>query len=618
MNEKPGTSYQLCVCANGLRGFLERFKKCENLVVVLCLGLMVTLPLVEAVLRRTVNGGISASANIVQHLCLVLGMVGGGIATREGRLLSLSTLSSFLKGGWAVVARVVSNGVGAAVSLVLCIASVQFVSQEQAGGNQIAYGIQRWWVELVMPAGFGLITLRLLWHAGDRWNERVVAMVLCLGLPLLAVWTPWSAGQMAYPALALLFMAAILGTPIFVILGGAAAILFWSRGLPLAVLPIDHYGLVMNATLPTIPLFTLAGYLLAESGAAPRLVRVCSALVGHLRGGPAIATTLACAFFTSFTGASGVTILALGGLLMPVLLSARFSERNALGLLTGAGSLGLLLPPCLPLILYAIVARVELERIFLGGIFPCVLLMVLTSLLGIAQSETTQGERPRFSLSEARKSVWAAKWELGLPFVALLGLFGGFCTSMEAAALTAFYAFVIEVFVQRDLLIFRDLPKVMTECALLVGGVLIILGVALGLTDFLVESEAPDKLLAWVQQSVQSRWVFLLVLNLFLLLVGCLMDVFSAIIVVVPLIVPLGAAFNIDPVHLGIIFLANLELGFLTPPVGMNLFLSSYRFKKPMSEVIRATLPILLVLLVGVLIITYFAPLTTWLPGLRH
>jgi len=214
--------------------------------------------------------------------------------------------------------------------------------------------------------------------------------------------------------------------------------------------------------------------------------------------------------------------------------------------------------------------------------------------------------------------VWAAKWELGLPFVALLGLFGGFCTSMEAAALTAFYAFVIEVFVQRDLSILRDLPKVMTECALLVGGVLIILGVALGLTDFLVESEAPDKLLAWVQQSVQSRWVFLLVLNLFLLLVGCLMDVFSAIIVVVPLIIPLGVAFNIDPVHLGIIFLANLELGFLTPPVGMNLFLSSYRFKKPMSEVIRATLPILLVLLVGVLIITYFAPLTTWLPGLRH
>ncbi len=512
----------------------------------------------------------------------------------------------------------ISNGFGAAISFVLCWASAQFVVQERAGGNLIAYGVPRWWVESVMPVGFGLIGARLLWHGGKTWKERGLAFTLCAALLGLAVWTPLAPAKMAYPALGGLLLAAILGAPVFIILGGAAAILFWGRGMPLAALPIDHYGLVVNATLPTIPLFTLAGYLLAESGASQRLVRVCNALVGHFRGGPAIATALACAFFTSFTGASGVTILALGGLLMPVLLSARYSEKNALGLLTGAGSLGLLMPPCLPLILYAIVANVEMEKIFLGGILPCILLMVLTSMLGIVQGGKVDGGRPRFSWVEARQALWAAKWELALPGVALLALFGGFCTPMEAAALTAFYAFVIEVFVQRDLKIGRDLPRVMTECALLVGGVLLILGVALGLTDFLVESEAPDKLLAWVQQSVHSRWTFLLVLNLFLLLVGCLMDVFSAIIVVVPLIVPLGVAFNIDPVHLGIIFLANLELGFLTPPVGMNLFLSSYRFKKPMAEVIHATIPILIVLLVGVLLITYFPPLTTFLPSLRR
>jgi tripartite ATP-independent transporter DctM subunit len=396
-------------------------------------------------------------------------------------------------------------------------------------------------------------------------------------------------------------------------LGGAAVILFWSRAEPLAVLPIDHYGLVVNATLPTIPLFTLAGYLLAEGGASKRLLRVCEALVGHFRGGAAIGTALACAFFTSFTGASGVTILALGGLVMPVLLASRYSERSALGLVTGAGSLGLLFPPCLPLILYAIVAKVRIEDMFLGGIIPGVVMVALTAALGIWQGPKEAHDK-KFGWREAAAAVWDAKWELVLPVVALVALFGGFATPLEAAALTAFYAFIVETFVYRDLKILTDVPRVMTECALLVGGVLLILGVALGLTDFLIEAEVPDKLLSWVQTSIHNPLVFLLVLNLFLLIVGCLMDIYSAIIVVVPLIVPLGAAFGINPIHLGIIFLANLELGFLTPPVGMNLFLSSYRFNKPMGEVVRAVIPMLLVLLAGVLLITYVPPLTTLLP----
>jgi tripartite ATP-independent transporter DctM subunit len=300
---------------------------------------------------------------------------------------------------------------------------------------------------------------------------------------------------------------------------------------------------------------------------------------------------------------------------MPVLLSAKYSERNALGLLTGAGSLGLLFPPCLPLILYAIVAEVDIQKIFLGGIVPGVLMVILTASWGIRQCPREATSGARFSSKEAFLALWDAKWELALPLVAMGGLFGGFATPVEAAALTALYAFFAEAVIYRDLKIRRDLLRVMTECGLLVGGVLLILGVALGFTNYLVDQEIPAKMVDWVTGSVKSPLVFLLLLNLFLLVVGCLMDIYSAIIVVVRLIIPLGAAYGIDPIHLGIIFLANLELGYLTPPVGMNLFLSSYRFNKPLSEVYRATFPILLVLLAGVLLITYVPAMTTFLPS---
>lgn len=585
-------------------------------MVVLALAGMVLIPLIEAVLRKTLNVGIAAAAPLVQHLGLILGMLGGAIAARDERLLSLSALTSLLKGRAKNVAQVFSQAFGAAITIVLCAAAWQFMSQERIGGNEIAYGIKRWMVELVMPLGFGLIAMRLLWNAAKGWKGRVSAALVCGAILAAGLWLPVPPERLVWPAMALLLAAAALGTPVFVVLGGAAVILFWSGGEPLTIMAIDHYGLVVNATLPTIPLFTLAGYFLAEGGASRRLVRVCNALVGHLRGGAAIGTALACAFFTSFTGASGVTILALGGLFLPVLIAARYSERNALGYLTGAGSLGLLFPPCLPLILFAIVANVPIKQMFLGGIVPGLLLVAMTAALGIWLGPKQETSTKRFDWREARDSMWDAKWELLLPVVAIVALFGGFATPLEAAAMTAFYAFAVQVFVYRDLKIFRDVPRVMTECALLVGGVLLILGVALGLTDYLIGAEVPDKLLAWAQASIHNRWLLLLAMNLFLLVVGCLMDIFSATIVVVPLIVPLGLAFGIDPVHLGIIFLANLELGYLTPPVGMNLFLASYRFNKPMSQIIRAVLPVLGIRLLGVLVITYVPWLTTWLPGL--
>jgi tripartite ATP-independent transporter DctM subunit len=605
------------------RGWRCASHQTENLLVAVALGMMVLLPLSEAFLRKVFHTGISGAGSLLQHFTLIIGMLGGAIAAREGRLLSLSTLTNFLKPRWKARAQVFSSAFAAMIAAFLCVASVQFLLTEKQAGKSLVYGIPVWVVELILPAGFGVVAVRLIWHAAESWKGRLAALVLAGAIVWIGVHPIVAPGKLVVPALSGLLVATLLGAPVFATLGGAALILFWGQDLPIASIPLTHYSLVTNPTLPTIPLFTLAGYFLAEGGASQRLVRVFNALVGQFRGGPAVVTALVCAFFTSFTGASGVTILALGGLLMPVLVAAKYSERSALGLLTGAGSLGLLFPPCLPLILYSVVASanarsggVTIEKMFLGGIGPGILLVALTAWWGIRQSPKLERAGRRFNPAEAGRAIWAAKWELLLPVVALVSLFGGFATPVEASAVTALYAFCVETFVYRDLKPGKDIPRVMKECGLLVGGVLLILGVAVGFTNYLIDAQIPDQGVAWVKSSIHSPWLFLLALNFFLLIVGCLMDIFSAIIVVVPLIVPMGNAFGIDPVHLGIIFLANLELGYLTPPVGMNLFLASYRFGKPMSEVTRAVVPMLLVLLIGVLLITYFPPLTTWLPGL--
>jgi tripartite ATP-independent transporter DctM subunit len=544
-------------------------------------------------------------------------MVGGAIAAREGRLLALSTVTAFLKPRLKNAARFFSGAFAAALTTILTVASYKFLLQQREAGNILAYNVPIWIPQAILPIGFAVIAIRLIVHSADRWKARICAALLAGAILAVTVWIPMDPTRLVLPAMLLLLIATILGTPIFVTLGGAALILLWGDAIPIEMMPIRHYQQVTNASLPAIPMFTLAGYLLAEGGAAKRLVRVFQALVGHFRGGPAIATVLVCAFFTSFTGASGVTILALGGLLMPVLLTARYSEKNALGLLTGSGSIGLLFPPCLPVILYAIIANIEINDMFLGGILPGILMVIAAGVWGIMQSPTLTGsDKKLFQWSEAKTALWEAKWELLLPVVACIALFSGYATAVEASAITALYAFVVESIVYKDLSITRDLPRVMKECGLLVGAILLILGVALGFTGYLIQAQVPEQLISWVQSSVHSPLVFLLALNCFLLIVGCLMDIFSAIIVVVPLMIPIGTAFGIDPIHLGVIFLANLELGYLTPPVGMNLFLSSYRFNKPMSVVSKSIIPMLLVLLAGVLLITYIPFMSTALPNL--
>lgn len=590
--------------------------RAEDGIVSLALALMVVLPLAEAFLRRTFRVFIPASTTIVQHMVLLVGMLGGAIAAREARLLALSTLGeTAVPQRLKSASRILTSSVAASVSGFLCVAAWQFVQTERAAGRILGYGIPVWILEFVLPLGFAVIAVRILLHASERLRPRLAAF-LCAALFAGAV--RWAGGfhYIVPVALAILFLATVLGVPAFVTLGGAALALFWGMDQPIASIPIAHYTLVTNPSLPTLPLFTLAGYFLAEGGTPKRLVRVFYALCGQFRGGPAIVTVLVCAFFTSFTGASGVTILALGGLLMPVLRGARYSDKDSLGLLTGSGSLGLLLPPCLPLIVYAIVARVPIERMFLGGIIPALVMMAATAIWGIRRGSGDQDGAQNFCWREVRSALWDAKWELLLPVIAFLALFGGLATPVEAAAVTALYAFLVPAVLHNDRGFIRRAPRVMAECGLLIGGVLLILGVSLGFTNYLVDAEVPARAVEWTTRTIHSPVLFLLLLNIFLLVVGCLMEIYPAIVVEVPLLVPLGAAYGIDPVRLGIIFLANMELGYLTPPVGLNLLMSSYRFQKPVPEVLRAVLPVVVVLSFGVLLITYVPALTTAVPKL--
>jgi tripartite ATP-independent transporter DctM subunit len=590
----------------------------ENGLLVLALALMILLGVADLGFWQKLKLPIRVpgAESFIRHLSLIVGMLGGMVAARETRLLAMSSVAPFLPAKAKRWAQLGSGIVAGAITLCLAAAAVQFVGQEREAGLKMALGIPIWWAQVFLPLGFGVIALRLLWQSGSTWTWRLVAGAAAAGILGFAACGPLAPARLVWPFLGLLLAATLAGAPIFVTLGGTALILFWGQGDPLFSLTLDHYDQVTNPLLATLPLFTLAGYLLAESRASARLVRFFSAWTGFIRGGPAIVVALACAFFTTFTGGSGVTILALGGLLMPVLLAARYDEQTALGLITSAGALGILFPPCLPLIIYSIVGQVSMDDMFLGGLLPGLLMVGLTIAYGIWKGPTLSAEERRFHLSEAWQATWAAKWELALPVIPLVLIFGGIALPVPAAAATACYAFVTQALIHRELKFTSSLPKVTVECGLLVGGVLLILGTAMGFTNYLITEHVPDHAATWISTAISSRFLFLLALNLLLIVVGCLMDIFSATVVVVPLIVPMAAVFGIHPVHLGVIFLANLELGYLTPPVGLNLFLSSYRFGKPVMQVAHATLPMMAVRLVGVLLITYVPAVTTWLPGL--
>jgi C4-dicarboxylate transporter, DctM subunit len=424
-----------------------------------------------------------------------------------------------------------------------------------------------------------------------------------------------------------LFLFALGGVPLFAVLGLAALAAFRIQGIPTAAVISEMTRLATFPVLVSIPLFTFAGYMFSESKTPQRLVRVTSAAFGWVPGGLAIVAMMAAAVLTAFTGASGMTIVALGGLLMPALLQEKYSDRFTLGLLTNTGSLGLLFPPSLPLILYSYAAtsaaggmglhltpaeNPSVDRLFLAGILPGIFLILVLAVYCIGEGRKRTVTRTPFRLSALWPAIKESIWEVPLPILILGGIYSGRLTVIEAAAVTALYALIVEVFIYRDIPL-RQLPRITMESLALVGAILIILASALGFTNFLIDSGVPMRLMDWVRSIIASKVVFLLVLNLFLLVVGSLMEVFSALIVVGPLLVPLAQVYNINLVHLGIIFVANLELGFLTPPVGLNLLIASFRFRRPLVEVYRATLPWLGLLIIALAVITYFPQLSLFL-----
>jgi C4-dicarboxylate transporter DctM subunit len=411
----------------------------------------------------------------------------------------------------------------------------------------------------------------------------------------------------------LLLLLALLGAPLFAIIGAIAMMSFAAEGIESSAVMVELYRICSNPTLVAIPLFTFSGYVLAESKTPVRLVNLARAFFGSFSGGLAVVALVTCALFTAFTGASGVTIVALGGLLLPILLKEQYPERFSLGLITTSGSLGLLFPPSLPLILYSVTAKLSIDQLFAAGLIPGIVLVAILSVYGIRQGKKAKVPTVPFTWANVKSAVREAAWEIPLPFIVIGGIYSGTFTATEAAAVTAFYVLVVEVFIYKDLHLFRDIPRVMRQSMVLVGAILMIIGTAMGLTNYLVDNEVPMKLFEFTQSFITSPIMFLIVLNLFLIVVGMMMDIFSAIIVVVPLILPIATAYGVHPVHLGIIFLTNLEIGYLTPPVGLNLFISSIRFQKPVFTIVRATLPYIGMLLIALLIITYVPSLSLWL-----
>lgn len=591
-----------------------RLGRVDALVAGVALALMLAIPILEIAARPLSGAGIANAPVLVQHLGLVLAMFGALVAARGGLLTSLG--AGLAAVGHPQVRRFAEWYAGASTALIcglLAYASRQFVASEMAAPHALAYGIPAWTIQSAMPLGFAWLGIRL----GARLMTSGWRVLPALLLPL-AGWqfaAAFDGATMPLWPFALWLLTLLLsGAPVFAVLGGLALALFWQEGQPLAAVPLSHYQITVNPSLPALPLFTLAGLVFARTQAAARLGTLFTSLFGGGVAGTAIAGAVLCSFFTALTGGSGVTILALGGLLLPLLVRAGFPERRGIGLVTSASALGVLLAPSVPLIMYAIIARVPINTMFLAGVLPA--LVMIAFLLGVG-GFLRRGETWRSVPVERvplARAAWAAKWELLAPVVAIGAMVSGLATPTESAALTALYALLTQTVAHRELA-WRDLAGLLVECAQVIGGIMLILGMALGLTNFLVDAGIPDQAIEWVQALLPSTFAFLVALNLFLIVAGALMEIYAAIVVLVPLLLPVALAYGIDPVHFGVIFLANLEMAFLFPPAGMNLYFASAMFAKPLREVMVSVLPAVMAMFLGALTISVLPFLSLWLPG---
>jgi tripartite ATP-independent transporter DctM subunit len=577
---------------------------------------MVLIPVIEVLLRPLQGSGINNAPILVQHLGLLFSLAGAIYAERTGHLTSIGALWRDLKNpraqklarAWIFLGSTLICGV-------LAKASYELVMTEIEAQHTIAYGLPSWLFLCAMPLGFGILGLKF----GQKWHDHFVFQWLGTLLVLGASWqaSQWLA-SVAVPTpwlCLLLFIFLALGGPVFLVLGGLSWILFSSENIPMASLALSHYQITVNPSLPALPLFTLAGLVFANTQAAVRLSQLFSSLFGSGQIGSVLAVACLCSCFTALTGGSGVTILALGGLMLPLLLKVGYPESKSIGLITSASSLGVLLAPSVPLIMYAIMARVPINTMFVAGLIPAVLMVVSLLLFGgFLRTTQSSNQAAKFKVFDPTPSenavplktaMWAAKWELVAPLIAIGTLISGIATPTEGAAITAAYALITQGFIHRELK-YDTLVHCLYQSAQIIGGILLIMGMALGLTNYLIDVGIPDLASDWVQGITTNPYVFLLALNIFLFFAGALMEIYAAIIVLVPLLLPLAMSYGIDPIHFGIIFLANLEMGFLCPPAGMNIYFASAVFKKPLKEIIQSVLPALLAIFIGTVILSWF------------
>ena len=599
----------------------RRLPRIDDALGALALALMVAIPLIEIGLRPFTGRGVENAPVLVQHLGLLLAMFGALAAERQGHLTTLG--GSLVRFGDARFQAALGHFAYASAALicgVLAWASWRFVAEEMKAAHTLSYGVSVWVVQAAMPLGFALLGARLGWRCSTaRWARWACAIAL-----------PWAGWMLPvafenvtvplWPVLIWLVAILLVGAPIFAVLGGLALALFWHDGLPLASIALSHYSITVNPSLPALPLFTLAGLIFARTGAALRLSRLFLALFGGAVRGTVVATALLCSAFTAFTGGSGVTILALGGLLLPLLTKAGYPEQRGVGLVTSASALGVLLAPSVPLILVAVIARVPIIDMFLAGLLPALVMVGCLLVVGgyLKQPAPAQGtaraEPAPADLGSALACAWAAKWELLAPLVAIGSLVSGLATPTESAALTAAYAAATQAIAHRELSA-RLLGQCLAHCAQIIGGIMLILGMALALTNYLIDAGVPDAAIDWAQAMIPNRFVFLLALCVFLCIAAAMMEIFAAIVVLVPLLLPMARSYGIDPVHFGIIFLAAMELGFLCPPAGMNIYFAAAMFGKSVPYVTVSVLPAALAIFIGTVAIALLPELATALPA---
>ena len=593
----------------------SNLKKLEFYFTNIIIAFLISLPVLEVVARFFGTTAITSSRMVVQHLTLWVGFFGAVLASSRGKLLSLSSSNLFEPENSFSIKHFIAKSTSLIILISLFWGSLQLVTVEYQYPVNISPLISRWFAQSIMPISLMLMSVILFFKSYSSLKNKFALLIsILLFLSIVSIPQVRESSVTLWFSFFSIIFSLFYGLPIFLGLGGIAALLFWFDWTPLSAISAETYRIVVSPTLPTIPLFTIAGFLLAESKSSIRLLSLFQALFGWIPGGTPIVLVIICGFFTAITGGSGVTILALGGLLMPMLIKDGFSKDFSLGLITVSGSIGLLFPPSLPLIIYGVTAGVSIKSIFLGGIIPGLLILVIVASWAIFSSKRQSVAVYDFKINNIKSALIESKWEIAIPFIIMFGIFGGYMTLVETAAISALYVLFITVVIYRDIS-FSKVGNILIDCCALIGGVLIILGVAMGLTSYIIDAEVPMTLLEWVKTNISSKYIFLILLNVFLLIVGCMMDIFSATIIVVPLIKPIAAYFGIDPIHLAIIFIANLELGYLTPPVGMNLFLSAYRFDESMKSVYTSTMPFYFVMLFCVILITYFPILSTWLVG---